>query len=119
MIIGIILGGLFIACFYCFKHIHYSCDLNKIESIKYFEPTEKKYAYNRLSLTITEYNPELLTNSLVAKAIYRNDAIGFRIIQPRFKDKIYFKSIGEESDNFVKAISELYDVNIFVENRNK
>ena len=83
--------------------------MNRIESIKYFEPTEKIYAYHRLTLTPTEYRSTPLKKTLVAKAIYKNDTIGLKIVCPRFGDKIYFESIGKESDNFVKALFMLYE----------
>lgn len=103
--------GLLVLYFSCFKHLKYQYALNKTESIKYYEQADKAYAYHRLSLTPTEYYSTLLANSMVIKAIYKNDTIGFKITKPRFKDEIYFKSIGKESDRFVKAISELYEEN--------
>ena len=109
IIVGLILSLLLISKICIFNHEKYNDSLNRIESIKYFEPTEKIYAYHRLTLTPTEYRSTPLKKTLVAKAIYKNDTIGLKIVCPRFGDKINFESIGKESDNFVKALFMLYE----------
>ena len=109
IIVGLILSLLLISKICIFNHKKYNDSLNRIESIKYFEPTEKIYAYHRLTLTPTEYRSTPLKKTLVAKAIYKNDTIGLKIVCPRFGDKINFESIGKESDNFVKALFMLYE----------
>ena len=91
------------------KHENYDFPLNVIEAIKYFEPVHKQYAYRAVTLTPTEYTRTLFAQSLTAKAIYKGDTIGIKI--ERTKDEIIFKSIGTQSDNFVKATAELYDEN--------
>jgi len=109
IILGLILSFLVILKLYVFKQINYTDSLNRIESIKYFEPTEKIYAYRSLTLTPTEYRSTPLKKTLVTKAIYKNDTIGLKIVCPRFGNKINFESIGQESDNFVKALFILYE----------
>lgn len=94
----------------CFvKHIKYSGPLNRIESIKYFEPADGKYAYRKLTITPTMYCSTPWSNSVTAKAIYQNDTIGLKIVISRSKAKIHFRSIGKQSDNFVKALAALYE----------
>ena len=108
-VVGLILSLFLILNFYVFQQINYTDSFNRIESIKYFEPTEKIYAYRSLTLTPTEYCSTPLKRTLVAKAIYKSNTIGLKIVCPRFGDKIYFESIGKESDNFVKALFMLYE----------
>jgi len=95
---------------------HYNYPLNEIEAIKYFEPADKQYAYRAITLTPTEYKRTLFAQTLTAKAIYKGDTIGIQIERTKAESKkmfgeIIFKSIGTESDNFVKAIAELYEEN--------
>ena len=87
----------------------YDYPLNTIKAIKYYEPADKGYAYNAVRLTPTQYRRTPYTNTLVAKAIYKGDTIGIKIENKR--SEIIFHSIGKESDNFLKAIAELYDEN--------
>jgi len=90
-------------------HKKYDYPLNTIEKIKYYESADKKYAYNNIMLTPTEYRRTPFTNTLIAKAIYKGETIGIKIEKTRKGTEIILKSIGKESDNFVKAIAELYD----------
>ena len=110
IILGVISVTIILYCaFYSQKK--YNFPLNTVEKVKYFEPTEKKYAYQSIPLTPTEYSRVFFTRTLIAKAIYKDEIIGIKIVKPIAADKIIFKSIGKESDNFVKAISELYEEN--------
>lgn len=109
IILGLMLCGLIILFLSVFKHKDLNYELKEIASVKYFEPTEKIYAYRGLTLTPVEYGSTLFTKTVVAKAVYKNDTIGFRIDAPRLGTKIFIRSIGKESDRFVKAISELYE----------
>jgi|GEM_PF-1786013 len=98
-------------------HEKYDYLLNTIEAIKYFEPTGRQYAYHSIQLTPTEYWQTPFSQTLIAKAIYKGEIIGIKIERTRaesekmFDEIIFFKSIGKESDNFVKAIAELYEEN--------
>lgn len=94
----------------CFSvHVTYDTPLNTIESIRYFEPADKVYAYHNLTLTPTDYYSSPFSHSVVAKALYRGNTIGFKITIGRNNSTLSFESIGKESDDFVKAIYELYD----------
>jgi hypothetical protein len=90
-----------------FRYKTYNFPLNTLTEIKYYEPTDKKYAYHLLTLTPTTYYGFPYSQTVIAKAIYKDKKIGIKITV--MADKLTFKSIGEESDNFVRAISELYD----------
>ena len=111
----IILTILVLAAIVLFTHKKqekYDFPLNVIETIKYFEPADKQYAYRAITLTPTEYSRTFFAQSLTAKAIYKGDTIGIKIERTKAKfGEIIFKSIGKQSDNFVKAIAELYEEN--------
>jgi len=109
IILGLMLCGLIILFLSVFKHKDLNYELKEIASVKYFEPTEKIYAYRGLTLTPVKYGSTLFAKTVVAKAIYKNDTIGFKIAAPRLGTKIFIRSIGQESDRFLKAISELYE----------
>ncbi len=87
----------------------YNYPLNTIENIKYFEPADKCYAYQAVTLTPTEYRHTPFKKALIAKAIYKSDTIAIKIEKLNAEDEITFRSIGKESDNFVKAMAALYD----------
>jgi len=90
------------------KYKTYNFSLNTLTEIKYFEPTDKKYAYRSLTLTPTVYyGCPPFSQTVIAKAIYKDRYIGIKITATM--DKLTFKSIGDESDNFVQALCELYE----------
>jgi len=97
--------------FLCSGTKHYTYPLNTIEAIRYYEPADKQYAYRAVTLTPTKYRRTPFTNTLTVKAIYKGETIGIKIETTRKGNEITLKSIGKESDNFVKAIAELYDEN--------
>jgi hypothetical protein len=61
----------------------------------------------QFTLTPTAYYGIPFSQTVIAKAIYKDKKIGIKITVTA--NKPTFKSIGKESDHFVQAISELYD----------
>ncbi|MDR0347978.1 MAG: hypothetical protein LBH90_00610 [Tannerella sp.] len=92
-----------------FEHVKYDTPLSVIESVKYFEPTEKVHAYRPIALTPTSYKSSISKTEVVAKAIYQGDTIGLKFVIMNTEPTIYIESIGQVSNHFVKAISELYE----------
>lgn len=102
---------LLLAVIYCFsnKHIHYSYKLNHVSTLKYLESSEKINAYKAITLTPVAYHSTILSSSITAKAIYKKDTIGIQIVNPKWQNKLEFRSIGAESNAFVQALSALYE----------
>jgi len=59
-----------------FERVKYDTPLSIIESVKYFEPTEKVHAYRPIVLTPTDYKSSISKTEIVAKALYQGDTIG-------------------------------------------
>ena len=111
-IITLIAAAALVAGYLCFFGVtreKYDSPPNTIGKIKYFEPVHKTDAYRLPTLTPVGYSRTTFSQSVTAKAIYKGETIGLRIVYRRFADKIELRSIGAKSDLFVRALAELYD----------
>lgn len=93
------------------ENVMYNNPLNKIVSLKHRDTSTKNDTYQKLSLIPVAYRKTILFNTVIAKAIYQNDSIGIEIVKPRWQNKITFKSIGPQSNNFMKALALLNEEN--------
>jgi len=79
----------------------YNTPINTIENIK------TKNSYNSMVLTIEKYLAK--DKEILASFIYKNKKASVKLNFELSKNKLEFINIGEESDYFLYAISELFE----------
>jgi hypothetical protein len=124
----IILMGLFSFLFAC-KNIDNNAHKNNSDNTKIEEITSRidpEEGWIDIFLKITEDTKTDTSHIYIAKGLYKNKTVGLQIEisskigagivdgKPDGKagfvaNAVQFKSIGQESDEFVKALAELYD----------
>ncbi|MCI5057593.1 MAG: hypothetical protein MRY83_15880 [Flavobacteriales bacterium] len=90
----------------------FNFELNKVNSIK---DDQGQYGihYKPIEFTPTLYTFDKNIETLIFKAIYKLDTIGVSFaFHHNYPRRLVIESIGVESDNFVQALSELYEVKI-------
>ncbi len=94
----------------CSKEKHFTFPIQEIKSIKEFDYKNQPY-YDDLILTPEYYKSSAFNRKqeLIASFMYKNKKASVRLVFDYSNKVIKFIRIGEESDYFVFAISELFE----------
>ncbi len=101
-----------IGCSFLFRYQKNIPPHEEINSIKYYEPTEKVYAYRPVTLDLISYFETPFTVTATVGTIYKKEQATFKIIINKWGDDILFQSLGPESDRFAGMIADLYEEKI-------
>ena len=95
----------------CSTEKKFDFPINEIESIKYFNDSNEPF-YKSLQMTPVHFraNSDCSIQEVVSSFIYKEKTASLKLIIDYEANVIRFSSVGEESDYFVFAISELFEV---------